>query len=123
MFSGLVIVTMLVATGSVMATDLITTGMVIKKMISSTNMMSTSGVVLIVELTSSSASPAGRLIDMEMSFPTPRYSGSALGRQQIGLQVVGEGAEFLANHLIAADQEVVAKHGRHRDQKAERGHD
>jgi hypothetical protein len=37
---------------------------VIKKMINSTSMMSTSGVVLMVELISSSASPAGKLIDM-----------------------------------------------------------
>ncbi len=44
----------MVSFGSRTGIDVVTTGIVIRKMISSTSMMSTSGVVLIVEMTSSS---------------------------------------------------------------------
>ena len=46
---------MLVSFGSVSGTVCVTTGIVIRKMISSTSITSTSGVVLIVETTSSSS--------------------------------------------------------------------
>ena len=46
-FSGLVVVGTLVTVGSVSGTVWMTTGTVIRKMMSSTNMTSTSGVVLI----------------------------------------------------------------------------
>ena len=55
MFSGLVWRAMLVSFGSATGTVCVTTGMVIRKMISSTSITSTSGVVLIVETTSSSS--------------------------------------------------------------------
>ena len=48
MFSGFVTVTMLLATGRSICTDLMITGMVTRKMINRTSMMSTRGVVLIV---------------------------------------------------------------------------
>ena len=48
MFSGLVWVGMLTAFGTCTGTVLVITGMVIRKMISSTSMTSTSGVVLML---------------------------------------------------------------------------
>src|SRR5258706_4136988 len=125
MFSGLVMVTMLLATGRVIGTDLITTGMVIRKMIKSTSMMSTNGVVLMVELISSSSSPPlGKLIDMTNVLSNyAKFSGLALGRQQIGLEFVRKGAELLGQPLVAANQEVVAEHRRHRDRETHRRHD
>src|SRR5690349_17481064 len=126
MFSGFVIVTIFVATGSWIGTDLITTGMVIKKMINSTSMVSTSGVVLMVELISSPSSPPlGKLIDMSvvLSGLCALAGLTLVGRQQIGLQIAGEGLELLADHLVAANEVVVAKHRRNRDRQAESGHD
>ena len=55
MVSGLVAVAMFAAFGSVTLTVLVITGMVIRKMINSTSMTSTSGVVLMVEIGSSSS--------------------------------------------------------------------
>jgi hypothetical protein len=55
MFSGLVCVTWLRSSGSLSGTVCVTTGMVIRKMISSTSITSTNGVVLIAETTSSSS--------------------------------------------------------------------
>ena len=52
MFSGLVWVGMLTALGRFTFTVLLITGMVIRKMMSSTSITSTSGVVLMVDITS-----------------------------------------------------------------------
>ena len=54
MFSGLVCVGTLTCLGNATGTVCVTTGIVIRKMISRTSMTSTSGVVLIVDTTSSS---------------------------------------------------------------------
>src|SRR6187551_3622552 len=64
MFSGLVIVGVLETLGRATGTVLITTGIVIRKIISITNITSTSGVVLIVELSWSSPSPDDIFIPM-----------------------------------------------------------
>jgi hypothetical protein len=65
MFSGLVCVAMLAAFGSDTLTVLVITGIVIRKMISSTSITSTRGVVLIVEIAPSSDSCSDpTLIDM-----------------------------------------------------------
>src|SRR5271156_2993131 len=55
MFSGFVCVGTFVSFGSSTCTVLVTTGMVMRKMINSTSMTSTSGVVLMEELKSSSS--------------------------------------------------------------------
>ncbi len=57
MFSGLVWRGRLTSFGSDSGTVCVTTGMVIKKMISSTSITSTSGVVLMLAMTSSSSLP------------------------------------------------------------------
>ena len=59
MFSGLVSRTSMRCFGSSTWIDVVTTGIVIRKMISSTSITSTSGVVLIAETTSSSSPSAG----------------------------------------------------------------
>ena len=58
MFSGLVCVGMLAAFGRSTFTDCVITGIVIRKMISSTSITSTSGVMLISDIGLSSSSPA-----------------------------------------------------------------
>src|SRR4029453_17266366 len=89
----------------------------IRKMISSTSITSTSGVVLMVETTSSS-SPA----------PGPTLMAMALrpglrARQQHGVQIGAEAANLVHGGLVAADEPVVAEHGRHSDREADGGHD
>src|SRR6185312_14401226 len=64
MFSGLVCVGMLTAFGISTAAIFLITGTVIRKMISSTSMMSTSGVVLISEIAEPSSSSLPTLIAM-----------------------------------------------------------
>src|SRR6185437_1142630 len=44
-------------------------------------------------------------------------------RDQIGLEVAREAAQLLLDHLVAANEEVVAKNRRNRDEQAQRGHD
>src|SRR5580658_5268922 len=63
MFSGLVCVGMLFALGTFLTTSLVMTGMVIRKMISNTNMTSTSGVVLISDMV-----PRSSLLSAEPMF-------------------------------------------------------
>ncbi len=59
MFSGFVSRISLRSFGSVTGIDVVTTGIVMRKMISSTSITSTSGVVLMVETTWSSSPEAG----------------------------------------------------------------
>src|ERR1700751_2754021 len=128
MFSGLVTVTTLRSLGSSSVIDCVTTGIVIRKMISRTSITSTRGVVLMVELTSSSSplSPGPTFIDMR--FPS-RYRRSretrvsALAGQQDVVQVAGEGTNLFHHRLVAANQPVVAHDGRNGDGQADGGHD
>ncbi len=71
MFSGFVSRISLRSFGSSTGTVMRTTGTVIRKMISSTSMTSTSGVVLIVEIASSS-SPSGDPTFIAMASPFAR---------------------------------------------------
>src|SRR6267378_3420587 len=64
MFSGLVCVGILTALGRSTGTVLLITGMVMRKMISSTSMTSTSGVVLMLDITVFSSELPPTLIDM-----------------------------------------------------------
>src|SRR5580765_4367904 len=111
MFSGFVCRAMLVSFGSVIGTVCVTTGMVIRKMISSTSITSTSGVVLIAETTSSS-SPSLEPTFIAMAASSLRRGALAartdLGAHQDAVQVGAEAAHRLHRDLVAADQPVVA---------------
>ena len=50
---------------------------------------------------------------------TARLLAYLLLRDQIGLQVAGEGAQLLGDHLVAADQVVVEQHRGNRDEQTE----
>src|ERR1051325_6158649 len=117
MFSGLVCVGTLRSLGSSSATFCTTTGMVMRKMISSTSITSTSGVVLICEFRSSSS-----------AWPTCIAMSDHLVRgvaaaEQRHLHAAGEATYVLHRHAVAPHQPVVAEHRRHRHRQAERGHD
>src|SRR5882757_7855760 len=128
MFSGLVCVGWLRSAGSCTGTVWVTTGMVIRKMISNTSMTSTSGVVLIEDITSSSSD--GEPSCMAMACLLARCASGRLlhlgfdaaAGEQDGVQVGGEGADFFHRRLVAADDEVVAHHRGHRDGEADGGH-
>src|SRR5512138_3807121 len=117
MFSGFVSRISLRSFGSSTGIDVTTTGMVIRKMISSTSMTSTSGVVLIVEIASSS-SAGPTLIAM-----ASRLRGNLRGREEHRVQLAAERAHLLHHRLVAPDEPVVSEHRRHGDGQAERGHD
>src|SRR4030095_13416052 len=117
MFSGFVSRTSLRSFGSSTGIEVVTTGIVIRKMISSTSITSTSGVVLIADTTSSSS-----------AWPTfiamasrPRCDLRA--RQQHRVQLGAEAAHLLHHRLVAADEPVVAQHRAHRHGKTEGRHD
>src|SRR5665213_765206 len=113
MFSGLVSRTSLRSFGNCTGTELRTTGTVIRKMIKSTIITSTSGVVLMVEIGSSSSPDEPTFIDMGL-----RPCRWLRCRQQHRVQVGGEAAHALHRGLVAADQPVVAEHRRHGDREA-----
>src|SRR3954469_11878487 len=117
MFSGLVCVGRLRSRGRSTGTFCTTTGMVMRKMISSTSITSTSGVVLICEFRSSSS-----------ACPTCiAMSGHLVGRvpaaEERHLHAAAEAAHVLHGHAVAAHEPVVAEHCRHCDREAERRHD
>src|SRR5437868_4491299 len=117
MFSGLVCVGRLRSFGNSTGTFCTTTGMVMRKMISSTSITSTSGVVLICEFRSSSS--AGPTC-IAMSEHLVRGMAAA---EQRHLHRAAKAAHILHPDAVAAHEPVVAEHCRHRDGKAERGHD
>src|SRR3954462_11133757 len=87
MFSGLVVVGMFFAFGSVTGTTFTITDMVIRKMMSKTSMTSTSGVVLIVVFSSASAD-SGDATFMAMVLTSRLTSGCLLSLgHKVGLQV------------------------------------
>src|SRR5450631_3244247 len=124
MFSGLVWRGMLVSFGSTTGIVCVTTGIVIRKMMSSTSITSTSGVVLMDETTSSSS-------PLEPTFMAmARSASSALGRgrahpraHQHAVQIATEAAHRFHRHFVAPDQPVVAEHRRHRDGETHGRHD
>src|ERR1700712_4447911 len=114
MFSGFVVVTMLRSLGSSSVIDCVTTGIVIRKMISKTSITSTRGVVLMLELTSSSPSlsPPPGPIFIAIGFPS-RYRrswnpSSARAGQQHVVQVARERTHFFHYRLVTTHQPVVA---------------
>src|SRR5579859_269366 len=150
MFSGLVCVGILTAFGSSSGTVLVITGMVIRKMMSSTSITSTSGVVLMVAIM---PPPSGAPTCMDIvsyslradrrgaSRAAPgcgllaerRGLGSRRARaarpfdldptHQIGMQVAREVPQRVLQHLVTAEQPVVAPHCGHRNEQTERRHD
>src|SRR3954468_19503983 len=119
MFSGFVSRISLRSFGNVTGIDVVTTGMVMRKMMSSTSITSTSGVVLIVETTWSS-SPEAEPTFMAMVL---RPGGSLRAREQDGVQVGAEATHLVHRGLVAADEPVVAEHRRHRDCETDGRHD
>src|SRR6476660_4373472 len=105
-FSGFVVVGIFFVFGRFTGTTFTITGMVIRKMMSSTSITSTSGVVLIVVF-SSGSSPSADATCMAMV----RYLDSsdrvlflaALG-DQISLQIAREAPQLLVDHLVAANE-------------------
>src|SRR6516164_7684708 len=87
MFSGLVCVGMLTAFGSCTGTVLVITGMVIRKMMSSTSITSTSGVVLMLAIAPPSSPPtfiaifrSSRAAPQATNRGAPRHPGLHLAR-------------------------------------------
>src|SRR5690242_3933546 len=91
--------------------------MVMRKMMSSTSITSTSGVVLICELRSSSSECPTCIA---MSGHLVRRVAAAEKRH---LQSAAEAAYFFHRHAIPPHEPVVAEHRRHRDRKAKCRHD
>src|SRR5579863_4449107 len=139
MFSGFVCVGMLTAFGRSTFTVLLMTGIVMRKMMSNTSMTSTSGVVLITDITPRSSSPDDTLIaicavlDSLLAYhrsgrrSRPRCLGLGTAdpctTDKIGMEIGGEVPQRILDELVAAEQPVVAHHRRYRDEQADRGHD
>src|SRR5512139_3639987 len=121
MFSGFVCVGMFAAFGSSTLTDCVITGMVIRKMMRSTSITSTRGVVLISDIGfSSSDGPPPVVIDMPMvpasGSPAPAglllAAGDDAGRGTLDaraahddlLEVVREELHLLHDQLVTAEQ-------------------
>src|SRR5678815_1365640 len=133
MFSGLVCRGTLDSCGNCSGTDCVTTGIVIRKMISSTNITSTSGVVLMVEIASSSApSPGPMLIAMARTLGRLARASQCASRstfelrtatEQHCVQVGTEGTHRIHGDLVAANEPVVAHDRWHGNGKTNRRHD
>src|SRR5690242_2816799 len=128
MFSGFVCVGMLTALGSTTGTFLLITGIVIRKMISSTSMTSTSGVVLMAAMTvCSSSEPGPTLIDINQCLAklgsllayrrgrgrrgpgaTHLVAADARAADQIGMQVAGKVPERVLQALVTSEEPVVS---------------
>src|SRR5271154_3000762 len=96
----------------------VTTGIVIRKMMRSTSITSTNGVVLMVELKSSSASPSGEPTFIAMALRLARASA-----HQHRVQVGAKRSNLLHDGLVATYQEVVAQHRGNGNRQAHRRHD
>src|SRR6478736_6673645 len=100
-FSGLVSRISLRSFGNSTGIDVVTTGMVIRKMISSTSITSTSGVVLMVEMVSSTSPPGEPTFIAMASDPGGRLRG---GGEQHGVQVHAEAAHHVHRRLVPTHQ-------------------
>src|SRR5512133_46247 len=119
MLSGLASRTSTRSLGRASLIDVVTTGMVIRKMISSTSIPSTNGVVLLADMAASSPSslPAPTFKDM-----VDARSGLADRAQHHGVQFTAEGAHVVHDRLVATHQPVVGEHGGHGHGQANGGH-
>src|SRR5687767_560901 len=128
MFSGLVTVTTLRSAGSFTGICWTTTGIVIRKMMSSTSITSTSGVVLMAAITSCSSETSWPTVIAMADLLAGGGDGAAcadllVAAHQHHVQVGREGAQVLQRDLVAAHQPVVAEHRRDRDREADGRHD
>src|SRR5262245_7826138 len=113
-FSGLVWIAWLISSGRLIFCSLRTTGLVIRKMISRTSMMSTSGVVLI-SLLSCSSPPVSEPTDIDMVLTyffrrSSVRSGHCAGDQH-GVHVSREGTYVFHCGLVTTQQPVVTQNG------------
>src|SRR5258705_4303725 len=119
MFSGLVWRAMLVSSGSLTGTVWVTTGIVIRKMIKSTSITSTSGVVLMAETTSSSPESEPTFMAM-VGAPIRCSAADELGAHQHAVQVRAEAAHGFHRDFVSPHEPVVADHRCHRHRQADR---
>src|SRR5471032_1661819 len=98
-----------------------------RKMMSSTSITSTSGVVLMAAITSCSPSATSWPTVIAMALSRGGRGGRALrdaaAAHEDHVQVGAERAQLLVGDLVAAHEPVVAEHRRHRDREAEGRHD
>src|ERR1700690_4276187 len=114
------------------------TRMVMMKMISNTNITSTSGVTLMSDIATPSSSPPDTCSAMKrQSLASERRSGRLAHRgrrlvhpdahldagNQVSVQLMGEGTNALLHGLVAAQENVVAQHRGNRDHQTDGGHD
>src|SRR5687768_13138259 len=129
MFSGLVTVTTLRSSGSLTGICWTTTGIVIRKMMSSTSITSTRGVVLMAAITScswfSTSWPTVMAITGLLAGGGDGARGGLLrvAAHEDHVQVRREGAQVLHRNLVAAHEPVVAEHRGNRDREADGRHD
>src|SRR5690349_15029242 len=109
-----------------MLTACFITGTVMMKMIRSTSMTSTSGVMLISFITSSVSSCVPKATSASLlhrDHVAVAARGDPRTGEEVGVQVVREAVELHDHGLVAAHQRVVAEHGRDGDREAQRRHD
>src|SRR5690349_7669014 len=106
MFSGLVSRTSTRSFGRDTGIEVVTTGIVIRKMISSTSITSTRGVVLMAEMTSSSddSPTAIAMAVLLRGACRGRLRGLSGGAHDHGVEFVGELAHLVHDRLVAAGQ-------------------
>src|SRR6267378_2371198 len=117
MFSGLLVRGWFDSLGRFSLIEVTTTGIVIRKMISSTSITSTRGVMLICELASLTPREPPTLMPIWFS------SRGCRRGQKHGAQLRPECCHVVQCARVATDQPVVAKHGRHGHRQPEGGHD
>src|ERR1035437_3930775 len=120
MFSGLVSRISTRSLGSESLIEVVTTGMVMRKMMSSTSITSTRGVVLMADMTASSPSSSLEPTFMDMG---AAFSGFLDRAQYHGVQVLAEGAHVVHDGFVASHQPVVSEHGGYRYGQADGGHE
>src|SRR3954467_9974832 len=109
-----------------MLTACFITGTVMMKMMSSTSMTSTKGVMLISFITSSVSSCVPKATSaplLHRHHVGGAAGGHARAGQEVGRQVVREAVELHDHGLVAAHQGVVAQHCGDGDRQPQRGHD
>src|SRR5689334_21438322 len=117
-FSGFVTRSWFFSCGRSTLIDVVTTGIVIRKMMRSTSITSTSGVVLMVETTWSSWSGEAGPTLIAMPAPSARLVG-----EEHRVDIAAERSDAFQRRLVAADEPVVSEHCGHRDRKADGRHD
>src|SRR5450631_81391 len=122
MFSGFVSRISLRSFGNWTGIAVVITGIVMRKMINSTSITSTSGVVLMADRTSSSSPPAGPTF-IAMIEGLLGLCRRVWRAEQDGVQVGSESANAFHRRLVAPNQPVVAEYRRDRHRQTERGHD